>query len=347
MKQVKKVLMIVILILLLGLSYGFSNKLAALPELNKPSIIEIDGDEIYVLDDVVVKVYSLKARRLLRQFGKKGHGPGELMPNDEIPLQMQLINGQVFVNSQTKFVFFTKSGQVIKEKAFPFMYMQIIPLGKNYAMSKVGFDNIRQIFFRIILYDEKLNELKTIYTSEKSGTLRGTGKVTVPPNFTYMYRGGERLLVYSGRQEDLHVRVFDLEGNPLTPIKIDYQKSKWRDSSKKEIIDWIKASPRFRIVPLALEKVLEFPIYMPVIRNVVAENNRVYVQTYKKKNNLSEFFIFDVDGKLLKRVFLLDASTYKVKMNPDITFTIKNNNYYYLVENLDNEEWELHVSQVK
>ncbi len=42
------------------------------------------------------------------------------------------------------------------------------------------------------------------------------------------------------------------------------------------------------------------------------------------------------------RLFLPYASRYAVKINPDVTFAIKNGFYYYLVEDLENEQWELH-----
>ena len=71
------------------------------------------------------------------------------------------------------------------------------------------------------------------------------------------------------------------------------------------------------------------------------------MQAYKKKANDSEFFVFDENAQLIKQVFLPDESRYKVKMNPDVTFTIKNNRYYYLVENLDNGDWELHMKPIE
>jgi len=333
------------LLLLLSVSPDFAAKLAVLPELNRPSYIEIRDNEVYVLDEPVVKVYSLKDCRLLRQFGKRGNGPGELMPNDEIPLQMQLVNGEVFLNSQTKFIHYSYAGEVLKEKATHFMCMQITPLGKNYCISRVNFTRNMEIFFNIMLYDRDLNLLKAIYTSKPTATLRSRGKVIIPSNFTYMKiaPSGKRLYVFSGRQEDFQVLVFDLDGNPLKPIKMDYQCPKWTDSFKQEVIDWFKTFPRFRANADLIKQYVEFPVFLPAIRNILVGENRLYVQTYKKTANDSEFFVFDENAQLMKRVFLPDEARYKVKMNPDVTFTIKNDRYYYLVENIDNGDWELHM----
>ena len=350
----KTMIFLSLLLLLLSLSVfpGFAEKLAVLPELNRPSYIETRDNEVYVLDDTVVKVYSLKDCRLLRQFGKTGNGPGELMPNDEIPLQMQMVDGQIFLNSQTKFIHYSYAGEVLKEKATHFMCMQILPLGKNYCISRVNFTPKREIFFHIILYDRDLNPLKTIYTSKPTSTVRSRGKAIIPSNFTYMKLApsGKRLYVFSGRQEDFQVLAFDLDGNPLKPIKMNYQCPNWTDSFKQEFIDWFKTFPRFRAMggnEDLIKQYIEFPVYLPAIRDILPGENRLYVQTYKKQAKDSEFFVFDENAQLIKQVFLPDESRYLVKMNPDVTFTIRNDRYYYLVENPDSGDWELHMMPIK
>lgn len=96
-----------------------------------------------------------------------------------------------------------------------------------------------------------------------------------------------------------------------------------------------------------LKQVVEFPTYLPAIRNIAGGKNRLYVQTYRKKQDLSEFLVFGEKGKMLKQVYLPDKWRYKIKINPDVTFTIKNGCYYYLVEDLENEQWELHRMAIK
>jgi hypothetical protein len=54
--------------------YGFGKKLAVLPEVNRPGFIEIDGEKIFILDGVTVKIYSMKDYRFLTKFGKEGQG---------------------------------------------------------------------------------------------------------------------------------------------------------------------------------------------------------------------------------------------------------------------------------
>jgi len=70
-------------------------KLATLKEVVNATSIEIDGDELFVLDEVVVYVYSMKDFKLLRKFGREGDGPGEFFYYPISPVMMVVINDEV------------------------------------------------------------------------------------------------------------------------------------------------------------------------------------------------------------------------------------------------------------
>ncbi len=347
--MLKKILLLFVL-LIVFCCLNFSRKLAVLPELMKPGNIEIDGDNLYALDGVVVYVYSMKDYRLLTKFGKKGQGPGELVPDDEIPLQMRLVNGNIFLNSQTKIIYYSKEGKILKEKTFPFTSLQIVPLGKGFAVSRPGFGTNGAFSLNVILYDAQLKPIKTLTSMKDKLSIKR--KIVIPTPYIYLHCANDTLFVTGGNQRDFHIEVFDKEGNPLKPIKAPYQRLELTDSFKKELIEWFKTDSRFSSAPVEVFQRLHFLRYLPAIRNVVVSNTtasksgRIYVQTYKQQGSLSEFFVFDFKGNLLKKVFLPPASRYKVKMNHQIAFTFYNNKYYYLVENLDAEEWELHMEEV-
>jgi len=345
----KKILLLFVL-LLAFFSLSFPGKPAVLPELMKPGNIEIDGDNLYVLDGAAVYVYSMKDYRLLTKFGKKGQGPGELVPNDEIPLQMRLVNGKIFLNSQTKIIYYSKEGTMLKEKTLPFSCLQIIPLGEGFAISRPGFGTNGAFSLNVILYDAQLKPIKTLTSMKDKLSLRR--KIVIPTPYIYLHCVNDTLFVTGGNHRDFHIEVFDEQGSPLTPIKTPYQGLELTDSFKNELIEWLKTDSRFSSAPIEVFQRLHFPGYLPAIRNIVVTDKtagkrvKIYVQTYKQQGNLSEFFVFDFKGNPLKKVFLPTASRYKVKMNHEIAFTFYNNKYYYLVENLDAEEWELHMEEV-
>jgi hypothetical protein len=342
--MIKRILILFVLSVVL-VSYVFPKKLAVLPQLIKPGVIAIDGEAIYVLDGVEVYVYSPKDYQLVNKFGKRGSGPGELIPNDEIPLHMKLVNGNIFLNSQTKMIYYSKRGNLIKEKTLPFMCMQIVPLGDGFAVSKVAAEKNGEITFNVVLCDARCKPVKILTALEKNDASR-RGKIVIPPPYIYLHCTNDMLFVTGGNKKDFHIEIFDKKGNPLPPIQQAYQRLRLSDSFKNELLDWFKTDNRFKNIPLEVFRRLHYQPYLPAVRDVVVTPNRVYVQTYKQKSHDSEFFVFTLKGKPLKRVFLPTATRYKVKLNADTVFTFYNNAYYYLLEGSDSDHWELHMEEI-
>ena len=94
-----------------------------------------------------------------------------------------------------------------------------------------------------------------------------------------------------------------------------------------------------------------YPESFPAIRDFVISDNRIYVQTYKKQNNEEEYVIMDLKGNILKRVFLPNVQKpgfVERMMGIGIKYySIQSEKLYYLFENKDAEDWELHVTDIK
>jgi hypothetical protein len=89
---------------------------------------------------------------------------------------------------------------------------------------------------------------------------------------------------------------------------------------------------------------LKFRDDFPAIQFFLVDNGRIYIQTYLKKDDKYEFFIYDLEGKLIKRLFFPVKFQDALKPNP---FDIEDNTFYQLIENEDEEEWELHAIEIK
>jgi hypothetical protein len=341
----KKILVILVVFLVVAVSFVGGKKLAVLPGLMKPVVIAIQENELFILDGVEVYVYSLRDYRLLTKFGKKGQGPGELVPDDEIPLQLRLVDGNIFLNSQTKMIYYSKDGKMIKEKSFTFPCMQIVPLGEGFAVVKSITGDSPGIKLAVVLCDAQLKPLKTLVSFEKDEAAN-LGRIVIPTPYIYLHGAEDTLFVWGGIQRDFDIKVFDKRGNPLPAIRMPYDRLELTGSFKDELMEWFKTG-RFGSAPAAVFQRIYFLDDLPAVRDVVVTGNRggsrVYVQTYKQQANGSEFFVFDYHGKRLNRVFLPTASGDKIKLNHETLFTFDGNRYYYLVDNLDNEEWELHM----
>jgi hypothetical protein len=87
-----------------------------------------------------------------------------------------------------------------------------------------------------------------------------------------------------------------------------------------------------------------FPDYFPVIRYLYISSDKIYVQTYKKENGKNEFFILNINGQLIKIVYLSIVKMYGDSFS--YPFTVYNGNLYQLVDNDNLEEWELHITAI-
>ena len=144
-------------------------KLATLKEVVDATSMEIIGDELFVLDEVVVYVYSLKDFKLLRKFGRKGNGPGEFVYYPISPVMMDLYDGKLILSRFNKVAIYSKSGKLLKEKIFSQKFSEFTPISENYAMVVVQFfvpedRTISKVLVK--LFNSSFKIIKTIY--EKS-----------------------------------------------------------------------------------------------------------------------------------------------------------------------------------
>ncbi|MCP4219373.1 MAG: hypothetical protein GY765_32360, partial [bacterium] len=143
----------------------------------------------------------------------------------------------------------------------------------------------------------------------------------------------------SGNPE-FDISVFDTKGNPLPSIKREYQRVKVTKDMKEGLKNWLKNAyktvfDRFKII---------YPEYLPAVREFVVSDGKLYAITNRKKKNLTECFIFDLNGKLLKETFIPVVYEDIIRVYP---FTVKGDSLYQLVSNDDTEEWELHVTPIR
>jgi hypothetical protein len=132
--------------------------------------------------------------------------------------------------------------------------------------------------------------------------------------------------------------VFDKNGHNLYTIDKDkeIEKIKVPEEYKNKRRKEFKQDPFW----LELQKPeLIFPGYFPSFRWATVNQGKIYIQTYKKKDNKTQFFVLDLEGKILKEIYLpLPVPDSDLRKQ-----TIYNNKLYKLVENEGKETWELHV----
>lgn len=320
----------------------FGEKLASLPDILKPFHLSVDDQRFYVTEDTTIFIFSLKDFTLEKKFGKMGEGPREFKrtPGGSMVMTFPQSDSLV-INSMGKVSFFTKEGNFIKELKSPAggqtmnMYQ---PIGKNFAGFGLKMGENQSMDLALNIYDAQLKKIKEIYHRPFFQKGRMTFPL-VPPVF---YISDNKII--TAGQEGFAINIFDTDGNKITTITREYKRFEVTEEYEKGVHDSYKTNPDTKQFYEFFKNMIKFSDLFPAIQFFFVDNQKVYIQTYLKKDETYEFFIYDFKGKFLKRLFLPIA--YLDVLRPCPTY-IKDNKLYQVIENEEEEVWELHAHTIE
>lgn len=326
-----------------------AGQVVPMPGLGKPNSITVDKDRLYITDQGSISIYSLKDFKLIKTFGKLGEGPGEfrLSQADKVGLRIALHDDTILVNSTGRISFFTKQGEFKKQVNIsePFQFLKT--LGERFVGFTPRVKAGDTLYLTVNLYEPQGLEMgKEIFRMEYYGQM---GHIPDCLRFALAMkeetRRGALFQVYKDRLyvegKDSKIHVFDATGKKLYTIENGYEKIKLPGSFKKEVLAFFEERYPNVIYPIVKQKG-GFPEYFP-LRYFHVTGDKVYVLTFKSLEGKSEFYILDLQGKLLKKVMVPFADAEFLLTYP---YTVGNNKLYQLTENLDSEEWELHINDL-
>ncbi len=321
----------------------------AVPGLGIPDSITLFKDRLYITDQASISIYSRQDARLIKTFGRAGEGPAEfkVSPTDKIGLRIIFHEENILVNSWSKLSIFTKDGTFIEEKKVILNpHAQFFkPLGKKYVgYNRESRDNVN--YFFVNFYDpftlQKEKEIRRMKSYVTGNTIDILWFAILLKNDT---RRGPIFQVYNDRLflegEDCRILVYDRQGKELYSFSVhDYEKLEIPEDFKKEVMIYLE-----KRLPIAFPRVKQngkFPRYFP-LQSFQADDGKLYVRTFKREREKSEFYIFDLEGKLLRKVMVPFRESELLRAYP---FTIAEGKIYQLIENEDTEEWELHIDKI-
>lgn len=326
----KKCLFSILIIFLFSNFFLQSEVLTSFPDVLKPSSMVLDGDKLYIVENVNVSIYSMKDFKLIKKFGKQGEGPQEFNRFVSVfPL-----NDKLLINSFGKISYYTKNGDYIKEiKTKSGIVISYFPLNDKFVgYSFSAKDKTR--YRSINLYSPTLEKISTIITQEDDNQI-GKGQINILHSTLTLTTFDNKLYIVNGK--DFEVKVFNKDAKKIYSIKRDYKKVKFTDKDKQMIYDEIKSNPQQKQYFEMIKKMMVFPDFYPSIASVFERDNILYIMTFKRDKEKYEFFMYDPDGKFLEHLFIPFSFQSPMRPNP---FSIQNGNLYQLIENED-EEWEL------
>lgn len=336
------------LLLLVGIKV-LAAEVIALPGLGKPNSVTLFKDRLYITDQASILIYSLPDARLIKTFGRAGEGPGEFKVSsiDRLWLRIIIHKEHILVNSWSKLSIFTLDGTFIEEKKVILNpHAQFFkPLGKKYVgYNRESRDNVN--YFFVNFYDpftlQKEKEIRRLKSYVTGNTIDILWFALILKNET---RRGPIFQVYDDRLflegEDCRIFVYDQQGKELRSFSVhDYEKLEIPEDFKKEVMKYLEK--RLITTFPRVKQNGKFPRYFP-LQSFQVDDGKIYVQTFKLDRGKSEFYIFDLEGKLLRKVMVPFRESELLCAYP---FTIAGGKIYQLIENEDTEEWELHINKI-
>lgn len=318
---------------------------AQLPDVMKPTFMAIDNDNIYIVDGATIWIYGMNDYKLKGKFGKKGEGP------QEFRLTQGGLGGMVFpqkdslaVNTPGKLSIWTKDGKFIREYKGPPNMAQgstfLQPVGDRFVGIGGTFDQKTITFsMEVTIYDGNMEKKKEL----NSMPFMKNSKMNFPFKNPSVYVYDNKIVTTGGDTFSFNITVFDPDGNVKAEIKREYQPLKVYDGYKEEVYEMMRRNPDTKNFFDLVKKMVEFGDKFPPIQQFYVADNNVYIQTYKKQDGKYEFFVYRLDGKLITQVFLPVSYMWGIMPNPT---AVKNNTLYQLLENEDEEVWELNATKI-
>jgi len=329
-------------VVLVMVSMGLmGKKLATLPGVFRPFMMAMDDQQFYVTEGATISIFSRKDFTLKKKFGKEGEGPQEFKLVQGMP--GLIINSQtdsLVINSAGKVSFYTKDGTFIKEMKVATGSMVSIfqPFGEKFVGLSSSMGENMSMKLTLNLYDSQLTKIKEIYQLPmmKRGRMEFP---TISPIFSPV---NNKIII--GGQKEFVLDILNAKGDKVSSIIRDYKLLKVGEDYRKGIHEYFKTNPATKQTYEFIKNMITFGEDFPAIQGIYVDNQKIYIQTYMKKEEKYEFFIYEVDGKFLQRLFL--PVKYMNGLMPNPT-TIKDNTLYQLIENEEEENWELHEHPIK
>ena len=307
-----------------------------LEEVNEPKTLNVSGDKLIISESESILIYSISERKLIKKFGKNGEGPGEFkLGHGAGSLKIDIAGNKLIVNSGGKLSWFTSEGVFIKEKKIPPM-SYIIPVKDNYIGNCLAPVEGNFPSLSVCLFDVNMKKSSLIFNS---AVPVGMGAKIMVPSYKFTYRVYKDNIYLSAGKEKIKIMILDNSGKSIGNIDLGDSGLKVDEKFKKRVFDFYKNDPVYKNYWAYMKRNMYFPEYFPGLKDMKINDDKIYIQTYKVKEEKFEWIITDLTGKILKKVFLPQNIESAIAYSP---ITISEGKYYYLKEDIEEETWELH-----
>jgi len=268
-------------------------------------MIRASGDELFIVQGPEIFNFSLKDLKLLRTFGRKGEGPGELKVSGIWYNSVAVRPDFLFVDSMDKFIYFSRDGELIKEIRKPPEAQQAIPVGKNFlGINQVHVED--KIQYQVLyLFDPSFKKIKELFRQKASAQSIARTTELIPDVMDFQV-WDDKIFIERSR-EGFIIDVFDGSGKKLYRIHKDIEKIPVTGKHREAAENKFKQDPFIRQIGFENFKrnfgVGGFicPDFFPPIQNLDVSHGRIYARTFKMEKGKEECIVMDLKGGILGR----------------------------------------------
>jgi len=299
--------------LILSITMNLSaQKTIVLPDLQKPHQIAVDGNDLYLFDeaDYSLHVYTISPFALKLKLGQKGDGPHDFKYLPFVYVRPETIACTDF----TKTLWFSREGKFLKVK--PYTEIKHFSLDAEMLLIPIK-DRLVQITAdhaqqkrRVYLLNSEYETIKELYKGPF------TWRSDAPIHYRTDTICFKDTIFISDTLKGFHIMVFDDKRNYLLTI----------DKSQD------------------MEKIPNHPL----LHQYCVSDDKIYATTYKKKDNKTEMIILDLNGRILRRLYLPLTSIRPQRgvLRYDL-YTVSQDKLYELIQNRETGNWELLITALE
>jgi len=295
------------------------------------SVCEDNYNNIYILDRKLNKIFKVSPEgKLIKSFGRKGHGPGDL----SAPFKIYIKNNKLLVNEDMVFIsIFDLSGKFIKKIKIN-KGLELHYLNDNFTIAWIWTPKAKK---QVLINNKKNSILNSFYSVEKSefsvNAPDETGR-KVMFNYhsdiytpTILFATNTKYFVL-GKSNIYNIKILNHKGKLTATIKRNTQKPDINSKEKKYLSQQIKQEKH--LPSFAIKKLIrKIPDAKDFFSKIVASENFIWIfripEDITKNKNLIPVELFDLKGD------------YKGKFNlKEIPIYISDNFFYF--KEIDDED---------
>jgi hypothetical protein len=296
-----------------------------LPDLFRPELIKVDHDHIYITEGPHIYIYSTDDFKLQCKFGAAGEGPQEFSTGGMVFgwLWLSIQSDYIFIHSMGKISYYSKGGEFIRERKINVAFAPAQhPIDDKYVGVKIQREDTTN-YWITNLYDSDFNTLKELFRSELANQ---PNRNINPLGFkTSEFCVFNRKIFIADTDKTGEIYIFDEQGNKIRTLKPDYEKISLTGNDKKRISSYFSSGPWADFYQQNRSR-FKMPKYYPPFRFINVSDDKIYLMTYKKEQEKTQFLILDLAGRLIHIVLLPVGD---LELQYFCPFEIKNNKIYH------------------